>query len=115
MQPRNGSMKSLILLTISVGLVGCVSTPDDITPPKPIVKTQYVYPDCDNPPRRSKVEFKPIYWNWAKDQSGNTIYYLTPEGYEDLSFNTSEIIKGSKELKAELTYYITCIKEAPNE
>jgi len=102
-------MRYLILLITSVLLIGCATTPDPI-PAKPIVLKEYVYPNCDNPPQRAKVEHRDIFWFWTVDENGDTIYYITPKGYEDLSFNISEFIKGAKELRAELAYYKECIQ-----
>jgi hypothetical protein len=102
-------MKYLIFLITSLFLIGCATTPEPL-PPKPVVLKEYVYPDCGNSPKRSKVEHRDIHWFWMEDTDGDTVYYLTPKGYEDLSFNTSEIIKGAKELKTELAYYLECIE-----
>lgn len=103
-------MKSLLLLTISILLVGCGTTQPRPEPPKPVVITEYVYPDCGTPPKRDKVEYRRITWSYIYDDQDNVLYTLTPKGYEDLSFNTSEIIKGIRQLKGELAYYKQCIK-----
>jgi len=108
-------MKLLTFLITSILLVGCSGVQEKPLPPPPVVDTQFITVDCGNPPKRSKVEFRPIFWNWMKDADGDTVYYLTPKGYEDLSFNTSELIKGAKELKAALAYYMDCIKAPDNE
>lgn len=107
-------MKLLIFLTTSFILVSCATTKPIVLPPKPIVLTKYVYPDCKNPPQRAIIELHSIHWSYLYDDSGDVVYTLTPKGYEDLSFNTSEIIMGAKELKAEIAYYLKCI-EAPND
>jgi len=49
-----------------------------------------------------------------KDVDGDTVYFLTPKGYEDASYNTSLTILGVDELKAEIAYYLKCI-EAPKD
>lgn len=108
-------MKYLIFLTISILITGCgTKQVKPVVPPKPVVVTQFVYPDCGNPPRRDKVQHRDILWGYMYDEDGDVVYTLTPQGYKDLSFNTSEIIKGAKQLKGEVAYYIECI-EAPED
>jgi hypothetical protein len=108
------------LLLISLLLAGCASNPP-VPLPKPVVVPQYVYADCGTPPARSEVDFKPINWRIIVF-SGENLFTLTTYGYKDLAFNTSEIIKGVKELKAEIEYYQACLdrqkdlaKEPDNE
>ena len=104
-------MRFLLLLTISIILVGCGHKQvKDPVPPKPVVVTKYVYPDCGTPPRRDKVEHRDIVWGYIHDENGNVLYTLSPKDYENLSFNTSEIIKGAKQLKGEKDFYKECIK-----
>jgi len=97
-----------ICLTISfLFLAGCrhdvVPTPE----PEPYVMYKYVYLDCGNPPERQLIDFKPLQWTIV--EGGN--FALTPEGYKDLSYNISQIILGTKELKNEIKFYEDCLAE----
>ena len=103
-------MKLLLCLTISIFLVGCKTTCPKPLPPDPVVITKFVKPDCGIPPKRSIIKLRPVIWGYMYDEDGDVVYTITPRGYEDLSFNTSEIIKGAKELKAEIDYYRECIE-----
>ena len=108
-------MKLPILLTISILLIGCSLNEHKPVPSKIIVDTIYVYPDCKNPPKRTKVALLPISWGYLFDADGDIAYTLTPKGYENLSNNTSEIIRGAKELRSEIAYYKECIKAPKND
>ena len=100
-------MRLSILLTIS--LAACASTPPPFVPAKTVTIKEFVYPDCGNPPQRSPVELRSLSWRVLPDAKGEQRFTLSAKGYEDLGFNTSEILKGAKELKAELQYYIACV------
>lgn len=101
-------MKSKLLL-ISLLLAGCAAKqPTPI--PEPVVVTKYVYADCGTPPARAVVDFRPITWRII-EFSGENLFTLSVQGYKDLAFNTSEIIKGAKELRAEVEYYEACLNQ----
>lgn len=105
-------MRLSILLTISVLLSACGllgKKPEPFVPAKTVAVSTYVYADCGKPPQRSPVEFRPITWRILPDAKGEQRFTLTAKGYEDLSFNQSETEKGSKELKAEIQYYLDCL------
>jgi hypothetical protein len=99
---------------ISFIVVGCASNQPTPLPPKPVVNTVYIYPDCGIAPKRDKVEHRDIIWGYIYDEDGDILYTLTPKGYEDLAFNTSEIIKGAKQLKGEVAFYKQCIEATNN-
>lgn len=106
-----------ILLTISLtALVGCSGNWKKVLPYRPaeiVTETVYVQPDCGTPPRRAPVELRKITWRIIPDENGEQGFWLSAQGYEDLGFNTSEIGKGSRELKAEIQYYLKCLANDP--
>lgn len=102
-------MNWTLLLTISLALLaGCASQETQQPLPKPVVVTKYVVPDCDNPPARAPVEFRVITWRVLQTADGE-FFALSVGEYADLGWNTSETIKGARELRAEIKYYIDCI------
>ena len=106
-----------LLLTISLAfLVGCSGSWKKVLPYRPaevVTETVYIQPDCGTPPRRAPVELRPITWRIIPNEKGEQGFWLSANGYEDLAFNTSEISKGSRELKAEIQYYINCLAREP--
>ena len=101
-------MRWLLLLTIS--LAGCASEP--VQPPAKTVTVASVQKlDCGTVPARTAPEFRPITWHVLPDENGESVFSLTPKGYENLSFNMSEIEQIIRELKAEIKFYEECINE----
>ena len=94
-------------LVLALVLAGCASHGKP-PPPAPITNTVYVVADCDEPPQRRLVEFKPVSWRILA-VNDEVLFTLTTEQYEHLSYNTSENIAAVKELKAEIRYYVDCL------
>lgn len=97
------------LLLISSLLAGCASHQPAPPLPKPVTITEYVVPDCGNPPTRSPVEFRSVTWRVIQTPESDW-FALSPAEYADLGFNTSETIKGARELRAENQYFRNCLK-----
>jgi hypothetical protein len=89
---------------MAVLLVGCATKQVD---PITTVDTVYVYPDCGSPPVRTQVDLKQITW---KVIDGN--FALSPEGYENLSYNVTMILAAIRELGLEIEYYEKCIERS---
>ncbi len=100
------SFKTLSIASLL--LAGCASTPPPAPPAKTVTVTEYVYADCGTPPQRAPIEFRAVEWE-ILDIGGEQRFTLPPGEYEDLAFNTSEIVKGVKELKAEIQFYVACL------
>jgi hypothetical protein len=73
--------------------------------PEPTVIIQTVSLDCGTPPQRDPIDLRSIEWKIIGDN-----FTLTPDGYEDLSFNITEIWRGVEQLKAEIQFYVGCTK-----
>lgn len=101
---ERSSQKTLLIIG-ALFLVGCASTP----PPEPrvIVDVQYVYPDCGDPPRRDVIDFRPNPGWQVRDGR----FSVDAAGYEDLSFNATETLKGVIQLQGEVEYYEQCLAE----
>jgi len=102
-----------LLLISSLLLAGCSWIKPTVLPPRPVVVTEYVRADCGTPPQRAPVEFRHVEW-LILEVSGEQRFTLTAGEYENLAFNTSEIIKGAKELRAEIQYYLDCLSRPPD-
>jgi len=99
---------SLLVLTLS----GCANW-KKVLPYQPaeIVEVPiYRYPDCGHPPKRTPVEFRDPNWEIYPNPKGEQGWWLSPQGYEDAAFNLDEMRMASKELKAEIAYYLNCLK-----
>ena len=101
-------MLSKTLLTISVCLLlsGCWWNTKPDPPQEPVVLVKYIHSQCGNPPQRSSVNLRPVNWEIVGDR-----FTLTPQGYEDLSYNVTEIWSGVAQLKTEIEYYEKCLQE----
>lgn len=95
-------MNSKTLLISSVFLAGCATSPEIPPPPVTIIKT--VALDCGIPPQRDPIDLRPVAWTIIGAR-----FTLSPEGYEDLGYNISEILKGVRQLQNEIIYYEECI------
>ena len=98
-------LSETLLISSLFLLIGCCSTP----PPEPrvIVDVQYVYPDCGEPPRRDVIDFRSSPPWRVKDGR----FSVDAAGYEDLSYNATETLKGIQQLHIELEYYEKCLAE----
>ena len=95
--------KTLLTAVLSSALAGCASTPPT-PPPEPTVITEYMYPDCGVIPARDPVNLRSVSWKVI-----NGLFTLTPDEYENLSYNVSEITRGVKQLSVQLDYYEQCV------
>lgn len=98
------SITNLLLIILVLVLAGCASNQPVVEPPT-ITDTVYVYPDCGKPPPRKPVDFAPVSWQVIDGR-----FTISAEGYKRLSYNMAEIMRGIEELKAEIKYYIACVK-----
>jgi hypothetical protein len=96
-------LKTLLTISLVLILTGCRHDVIDV-PPEPVIVNKFVIPDCGTPPQRDPVELRPVIWQIIDDR-----FTLTPEGYEDLSFNVTEIWRGVEQLRNEITYYEQCL------
>lgn len=102
-------------LTISSALLlaACAQHQPAPPPPKPVTITKYVTADCGAPPQRSTIELRQVTWAVIETLEGDESrqwFALAPSEYADLGWNTSEMIKGARELRGEATYYSECLK-----
>jgi hypothetical protein len=95
-------MRLRTLLIVSL-LTGCASQ-EPLVQPEPTVVYKTVYPDCGTPPQRDPIELRAIEWLVV-----NGRFTLSAEGYEDLSYNITEIWKGIEQLNTEIKYYEQCV------
>ncbi len=99
-------MKSIInfvLILAVLIVVGCATTPQAIVPDK-IVVPNYVYADCGTPPKRTKVQLRVLSWQVIDGR-----FSMSAKGYEDLSYNVSQVLAAVKEFGIELEYYEKCL------
>jgi hypothetical protein len=99
--------KILLISSLSLFLTGCPwhqTKPTPVPPPEIIFKT--VPLDCGAPPQRPPIDLRPISWKIIGDR-----FTLDPKGYEDLSYNVSEIWSGVEHLRNEVKFYEQCILE----
>ena len=98
-------MLSKMLLITSLGLAGCAG--QEIQPePEPEIIIQTIKLECAMPPQRDPIDLRSVEWKIIGDR-----FTLTPEGYEDLSFNVTEIWKGVEQLIAEIDFYEACVQD----
>lgn len=99
-------MKTLLMISLPLLVAGCWHNVKPDVPPEPVVVTQFVKPDCGNPPRRDRIALRRFSWvvrdGW---------FSLSADGYEDLSYNISQMIKGIDQLRSEVHYYENCLAE----
>lgn len=96
----------VLILALLVVATGCAGrTPIEV--PDPVVVTKFVETDCGEPPKRSAVNLRPISWQIIDGR-----FTLSPEGYEDLSYNVSAILGGIRELQSEIGFYEGCLSSS---
>ena len=101
---RRAWLKKLLTGSLIL-LVGCGGFQTKPTPePEIIIRTQAL--DCGTPPQRPPINLRPITWKIIGDR-----FTLTPEGYEDLSYNVSGIWLGVEQLIIEVEYYESCLEK----
>lgn len=99
-------MKLIINLSILLFLIGCASSPD-IVPLEPVKTTITVAPA----PKPSPVSLKPVEFKVITDKTKASLnsqrvwYAITVKSYENLAYNTQEMIRVIREQKAAITYY----------
>lgn len=98
-------LKTLLITSLPLLLTGCPEVRDD-PPPEPVVLVKHIHSTCGTPPQRNQVQLRPITWEIIGDR-----FTLSPSGYEDLSYNVSEIWAGVEELLIEIGYYEQCLEE----
>lgn len=97
------SITNLLLISGLLVLAGC-ATPS--VEPRTVVVSEYVYADCGTPPERDKVYLRALSWEVIDGR-----FTLSATAYENLSYNTSEILKALKQLKVIVEYYEQCLQE----
>ena len=90
-------------LLISSFLAGCAAQPSGPLPP-PEILIKYIRPDCGTPPSRAPVVLRSISWQIIGGR-----FTLSPDGYEDLSYNVTMILQAAEELNIEIKYYEDCV------
>lgn len=103
------NLKTCLTIALSLALVGCASQKDAWqVPPDPVYVPVATRIDCGIPEPTSPVKFRPVILGKA-EVDGTTVLTLPGPAYENLSWNTSELKRGLKELKATLRFYLDCI------
>jgi len=97
--------KILLIISLTLWMYGCAEKQTKPVPP-PIIIYKTIPLDCGTPPQRPPIDLRPITWKIIGDR-----FTLNPQGYEDLSYNVSEIWSGVEHLLIELTYYRRCLEE----
>ena len=97
------------LLILLVLISGCAAQPPTELP-DPVILTKYVRAECGEPPSREAVNLRPISWQIIDGR-----FTLSPEGYEDLSYNVSSILAGIRELQSEIEFYEECLSSTPKQ
>ncbi len=99
-------MKLIInILAISM-LTACASTPE-IVPLEPVKTTITVAPA----PKPSPVSLKPVEFKVITDKTKQALdkervwYGITVKSYENLAYNTQELLRVIREQKAAINYY----------
>ena len=100
-------MISKLLLISSLIVLSACAGAKPVPIPEPIVITKVILPDCGTPPQRPVIDLRPISWKVIDD-----LFTLSAKGYEDLSYNVTEIWSGVKHLKLEVEYYELCLDNA---
>jgi hypothetical protein len=96
------SITNFLLISAILVVAGCKT----VEPPPPIVLTQWVFADCGVQPERSSVQLKPLSW-----QVINGRFSLSPQGYQDLSYNVTMALASMKEYEVVLAYYQACLDD----
>lgn len=99
-------LRTLLIISASFLLAGCPWNTKPCLEPEPIVIEKLVYPDCGDPPQRDPVELRQVEWIVDKETG---YFALSANGYEDLSYNVSEILSGVRQLITEVQYYEQCV------
>lgn len=104
-------MRNLILVTI-ISLTGCAST-EEVPSLEPTVVevVRYVTIHCGQPPALVPLTMLDIDWKVLPDSEGNQRFTLSPEDYERLGRNVTEILLRSSQLKAQRDFYTDCLDE----
>lgn len=102
-------MTKILLILALLVLSACASSPGTELP-DPVIIKEYVRAECGNPPERTPVNLRPLSW-----QVIDSRFTLSPEGYEDLSYNVSMILLGIRELQAEVEFYERCLSSSPQK
>ena len=99
-------MKLIISTMILLGLVAC-SSKETIVPLEPVKTTITVAPAPKPAPVSLKpVEFKVITEETKQVLDENRVWYaITVKSYENLAFNTQEMLRVIREQKAAINYY----------
>lgn len=99
-------LKTLLITSFVLFLPGCFWNAKPEVPPEPVVLVKYLHSQCGTPPQRNQVDLRPIQWEIISDK-----FTLSATGYEDLSYNITQIWAGVSELKTEIKYYELCLEE----
>ncbi len=93
------------ILALSI-LASCASTPE-IVPLEPVKTTITVAPA----PEPSPISLKPVEFKVITDKTKQTLdkervwYAITVKSYENLAYNTQELLRVIREQKAAINYY----------
>ncbi|MEK0324246.1 MAG: hypothetical protein QQN63_00950 [Nitrosopumilus sp.] len=106
--------KPVLLLTAAMGIVGCSSAPPVPNNVAPVIVevARYIAYECGVPPAIVPLTMLDVEWDVATDVNGEEQFMLTPQQYENLGKNVSEILAKSKQLKAQRNFYVECIESS---
>lgn len=99
-------MKSIISI-MALGLLAACGKPTAITPLEPVKVTMSIAPaPKPNPIYLKPVEFIVVTKDTQNKLDGNRVWYAITVGtYENLAFNTQEMLRVIREQKAAINYY----------
>lgn len=99
-----------LCLIISLVMIGCSSRQPVEQIPDVMTIVEWRTFDCGQPPGRDRVEFRPVVWKIIDGK-----FTLVPDQYANLGDNMSDLIMGTKQLIAEIQYYLDCISSASRQ
>ncbi len=101
-----------LFLTISLSGLLIACAPKRVKPIEDVRwETKWRTYDCGVSPVRDPIHFRRFTW-WITEEGE---YVLSSNEYGSLGENMQEIIKGVKQLKATINFYIACIEAAQLE
>lgn len=103
-------MRLLISLLISIILSGCKT--DELKLVTTNIEYRKVQIICPDAPKSKPVAWQDITWIVAtSDKDELKVMGLSPDDYEKLAKNTSDLIRYIKDSKVIISYYESCISD----
>lgn len=109
-----GTVKfKLVCAAAMLGLGGCASAPPAPNLVPTIVEVaRYIAYECGVPPALVHLSLLDVEWEVLPDAEGVQRFTLTPDEYENLGNNVTELLVRTKQLIAQRDFYEECIEES---